>query len=88
MSDTKQRLRRAVVAALRLERDPATIPDNNLRSELGIDSITGLELLIWVEQEFGIQIDDDDLSVELVDSLDTLAAYVEGRLAEASTVQA
>ena len=81
MSNTQERLRKVVVSALRLDRDPATIPTTGLRDELGIDSIAGLELLIWVENEFGIQIDDEDLSVALVDSLDTLAAYVEARLA-------
>jgi acyl carrier protein len=81
MSQTKERLRKIMVTALRLDRAPGTIPDTNLRHELSIDSIAGLELLIWVENEFGIQIDDDDLSVALVDSLDTLAAYVDSRLA-------
>jgi acyl carrier protein len=81
MSDTKERLRKTVVSALRLDRDPATIPDTDMRQQLDIDSLAGLELLIWVENEFGIQIDDEDLSVALVDSLDTLAEYVDSRLA-------
>jgi acyl carrier protein len=87
MSDTMQRLRTTVVAALRLDRDPADVPTSDLRDALGIDSISGLELLIWVENEFDIQIDDEDLSVELVDNLETLAAYVDRRLAATSAVQ-
>ncbi|MEU6021897.1 acyl carrier protein [Micromonospora sp. NPDC047134] len=81
MSDTKERLRRVLVEALRLNRTPEEIPDEGLREALDIDSVSGLEFLIWVENEFGIQIDDEDLSVALVDSLDTLATYVEGRMA-------
>jgi acyl carrier protein len=81
MSDTKERLRKTVVSALRLNRDPSTIPDTDMRQQLDIDSLAGLELLIWVENEFGIQIDDEDLTVALVDSLDTLAEYVDSRLA-------
>ena len=80
MSETKTRLRRVLVESLRLDRDPASIPDDNLRLELGLDSINSLEFLIWVENEFDIQIEDEDLSVALVDSLDTLAAYVERRV--------
>lgn len=83
MSDTKERLRKTVVSALRLDRDPSTIPDSDLRQQLDIDSLAGLELLIWVENEFGIQIDDEDLSVALVDSIDTLAEYVDARRATA-----
>jgi acyl carrier protein len=81
-SETKNQLRRVIVEALKLDQDPDTIPDEGLRNKLGIDSVTGLELLIWVENEFGIQIDDGDLSVELIDSLDVLGAYVERCLAE------
>ncbi|MFF5258049.1 acyl carrier protein [Actinomadura viridis] len=93
MSDTKDRLRRVLVEALRLDRDPASIPDEGLRQALDIDSVNGLEFLIWVENEFDIQIDDEDLSVELVDSLTTLADYVEthgdtARAAEAQTTGA
>jgi len=46
-----------------------------------MDSINSLELLIWVENHFKISIDDEDLSIALVDSLDVLAAYVERKLA-------
>jgi acyl carrier protein len=33
--------------------------------------------LVWVENEFGIEIADEDLSVRLVDSLQALAGYIE-----------
>lgn len=74
--------------ALRLERSPESLPDSNLVHELGIDSINSLELLVWVENEFDIQIQDSDLSVDLVDSLDTLAGYVDGCVARKSSAAA
>jgi acyl carrier protein len=80
MNEIKDKLRRIIVQALRLNREPESIPDNDLTSELGLDSINSLEVLIWVENEFGIQIDDEDLSVALINSLDVLAAYVEKKL--------
>jgi acyl carrier protein len=80
MNEIKDRLRRIIVQALRLNRDPESIPDNDLTSELGLDSINSLEVLIWVENEFGIQIDDEDLSVALINSLDVLAEYVEKKV--------
>jgi acyl carrier protein len=80
MNEIKDKLRHIIVQALRLHRAPESIPDQNLTSELGLDSINSLEVLIWVENEFGIQIDDEDLSVALINSLDVLAAYVENKL--------
>jgi acyl carrier protein len=84
MNDTKDRLRRVLVESLRLDVPPETVPDTGLREAFGIDSVTALEFLIWVENEFGIQIQDEDLNIELVDSLDTLAAYVDEHAAEAA----
>ncbi len=80
MNELKDKLRHIFVKALRLHRAPESIPDENLTSELGLDSINSLEVLIWVENEFGIQIEDEDLSVALINSLDVLAAYVENKL--------
>ncbi|MEU8588294.1 acyl carrier protein [Streptomyces sp. NPDC048664] len=87
MNDTKDRLRRVMVESLRLDLAPEAIPDTDLRNKVGIDSVMGLEFLIWVENEFGIQIKDEDLSVHLVDSLDTLAAYVDERVAETAVAR-
>jgi len=58
------------------------IPDDSLLQRLGLDSIQTMEILIWVEDEFDITISDDDLSPELLDSLDALASYVSARRVE------
>jgi acyl carrier protein len=87
MSDIKSVLRQLYVEALRLDRAPETIPDQNLTAVLGLDSINSLEVLIVAENHFKIQIDDADLSVALVDSLDVLAAYVEKKLAAGESAQ-
>jgi len=80
MNDIKTQLRSIIVQALHLDQSPETIPDTNLTSALGLDSINSLELLIWVENHFHISINDEDLSVSLIDSLDVLAEYVERQL--------
>lgn len=51
----------------------------NLIEEVGLNSIVGIEILVRIENEFDIEIDDDDLSVELLTSLDTIAAYIESK---------
>jgi len=71
-----------------LKRTPESLPETNLTAELGLDSINSLEFLVWVENEFDIQIEDEVLSVALVDSLDTLAEYVGTRLTAAGRTEA
>lgn len=55
------------------------VQDKNMVEQLGLNSIDALEVLIRVEGEFGIQIDDDDLSIDLVQSIAKLAEYVESK---------
>lgn len=79
MDEIKERLREIFVKALRLQISPAQVGDRDLVSHLGIDSINSLEILIWVEDHFKITIQDEDLSPRLLDSLDSLAAYIHNR---------
>lgn len=80
---SKDRLRSIYVAALKLNISPDEIGDRNLIHALSIDSITSLEILVWIEDEFKITIHDSDLSPALLDSLDTLADYIRRRQQEA-----
>lgn len=80
-AELKNTLKKLYVEALRLPAAPESLPDEHLTAALGLDSINSLELLILVENQFNIQIDDEDLSVTLVDSLDVLADYVSKKLA-------
>ncbi|GAA4855200.1 acyl carrier protein [Saccharopolyspora rosea] len=82
MDETKDRLRKVLVESLDLHLDPAAVPDRDLVDRLGLDSINTIEFLIWVESEFGVEIADEDLSVDLIDDLDRLAEYVRSRLAQ------
>lgn len=45
-----------------------------------IDSIDGLEILVSIEQQFGIRIEDEDLNAELLENLDRITQYVEQKL--------
>ncbi|NHV28511.1 acyl carrier protein [Burkholderia sp. D-99] len=61
-----------------------SLRDKNLIETLGLNSVDALEVLIRVEGEFGIQIDDEDLSIDLVSSVDTLEQYIRNRLPAAT----
>jgi acyl carrier protein len=79
MNEIKDQLREIFVKALRLQIAPDQVGNENLVSQLGIDSINSLEILIWVEDAFKISIEDEDLSPRLVDSLESLASYIVSR---------
>lgn len=76
MQDIKTTLRDLLVSTLRLQIAPSDIGETGLIAQLGIDSLGTLEILTRIENTFHIIVDDTDVSPALVDSLDTLAAYI------------
>lgn len=57
--------------------DPAALADDGSLLDQGIIDSTGvLELTAFLEQAFGIQVSDDELVPENLDSLNNLDAYV------------
>jgi len=76
--DVVARVRAVVAAALELEIDPATLALDEPLFEggTGADSIASLEIVYGLEREFGIEVTDDELRVELFDSIGALCAYV------------
>ena len=52
-----------------------------LSSGLKLDSITVLELIAEIETEFGVEFQDTDISVDLFQSVGTLAGIVEHKIA-------
>lgn len=52
------------------------IPTDNLFDSLEMDSLMAIELLVSVEQRFEIEIDDEDLNMDLLESLDSLLDYI------------
>ena len=61
-------------------RSPADIPeDAKLIDDLGLDSVRMVELIVGLEDEFGIVIADEDLSLELFESVTSLARFIRAR---------
>jgi acyl carrier protein len=77
--DTAQRVKELIVRRLKLEIDPATIQnDAPLFGEgLGLDSIDALELVLGLEQEFGIKVQDEEVGVKAFASVDALVDFIE-----------
>ncbi len=73
-----ERARRLVVSGLRLEIDPAAIVEDApiFGEGLGLDSIDALELVVLVEEEFGVAVPDEDAARQAFASLGALADYI------------
>jgi acyl carrier protein len=65
--------------AQHLKRDVSKIrPEDNLRADLGLDSLAMIELLFKIEEAFDLEIPNDDLSK--IATVSDVVAYVEERL--------
>ena len=73
------RVKELIVRRLKLDIDPTTIQnDAPLFGEgLGLDSIDALELVLGLEQEFGIKVEDEEVGVKAFASVDALVDFIE-----------
>jgi len=76
------RVKELIIDILNLKIDPTDIDDDQslITGSLGLDSVLTLELTFGLEDEFGIEIPDEELAVELFDNVASLANYVQGKL--------
>jgi len=75
----RRELKALLVKRLRLrDTDPASIPDDDplLKGPLGLDSIDVLELTLAVEQEYGLEVTDEQLDQGAFYSIAALAEFV------------
>ncbi len=78
LSPIGQHIQHALATSLR--RDSATIrPEDHLRDDLGLDSLTVFELLYELEKRFDLAIPNEDLPD--LQTFGDVAAYVEARVA-------
>ncbi|HJP32835.1 MAG TPA: phosphopantetheine-binding protein [Candidatus Latescibacteria bacterium] len=76
-----ERVRELVVTSLQLPVEAAQIDVDEplFGGDATVDSMGSLEIVAAIEREYGFQVPDDDLRVELFDSVRTLSAYVLSR---------
>ena len=84
--DLRDRIKRLIVDRLKLEVDPASIDSAAplFGEGLGLDSIDALELVLGIEQEFGVKIEDQKVGAQALASVDALAEFVAAKLATPS----
>lgn len=72
------RMKNLIISRLKLEIEPEEIEDDQplFGEGLGLDSIDALELVLGLEQEFGVKIEDEEVGVKAFASIDALVAFV------------
>lgn len=80
-ADLQDRIKQLIVTRLKLEVDPASIDSQApiFGGGLGLDSIDALELVLGIEQEFGVRIDDEEIGSAALASVEALAAFLAER---------
>ncbi|MFC1460886.1 acyl carrier protein [Verrucomicrobiota bacterium] len=53
----------------------------SLINDIGLDSIQVLEFVVGLEEEFGISLEDEELSVELFENVNSIAQFIERKIA-------
>lgn len=82
-TDVTGEVKAVLVETLGVEDREATIDASTplLGSLPELDSMAVLELVAALEQRFGIAVDDDDVTAEVFESLGSLTAFVQEKLA-------
>jgi len=76
--EIKVKLKNMIVERLKLQVSPDEIDDTAplFGEGLGLDSIDALELVVGLEQEFGVQVPDEAVGREAFASIDALCDFI------------
>ncbi len=82
-ADLNAKVKDLIVRRLKLEIDPASIADDAplFGEGLGLDSIDALELVLGLEQEFGIKVADEEVGIKAFSSVNSLADFIKEKSA-------
>ena len=77
--DTRARIKELIVERLFLDISPESIEDEKPLSEYGVDSFLLLELIVAMEEIFGVTFEQSEITAEVLKSVASLAALVDGK---------
>lgn len=82
MNDLKLQIKKMIVERLFLNVMPGEITDDApLMETFGIDSVALFELVVGLEDEFGVTMEDADFQVSTFRTVNSIAAFVESKRA-------
>ena len=82
----KDIIKEVFVEVLDLEIPPDALIDNHLIEEYGLNSVDALEILMHLEKRLNVEVDEEDLTADLVNSIDELSSYLLNKLSSADAV--
>ena len=89
MNSLQEQIKQLLVRRLKLERDPASIGDDEPLfgpEGLGLDSIDALELVLGLEQEFGVSIDDQQVGSQVLSTVNSIVQFIAEKRTPSTTV--
>ncbi len=81
MSALAARVNEIIAEQLGAEKD-ALVPEANLLDDLGADSLDVVELVMALEEEYGIEVPDED--AENIRTIQDIVSYIEARTEHAA----
>ena len=76
MAEYRERVRRFIIKSFLFGDDNGLKDDSSFLDEGVIDSTGVLELVAFLEEDFGITVEDDELVPENLDSIDNVVDYL------------
>jgi len=85
--ETVEALKQLVVEATQVNIDPSSISDSaNLFNDCGLDSTSVIDLVLSIEDRFGVSIDEDELVVTLFQNLSELCSLIDAKQLDVAPV--
>jgi len=84
MSEHKEKIRAFIIENFLFGNDDGLSDESSFLDEGIIDSTGVLELVSFLEEEFGIAVDEVELIPENLDSINRVTSYLEGKLGNVS----
>ncbi|MGD2089844.1 MAG: acyl carrier protein [Candidatus Aminicenantes bacterium] len=80
--ELKEKIRQFIEANLVVFEDEAEFTDSDNIFEMGfVNSLFAMKLVSYIEQEFGIEVDNEDLEISNFNSVDRIVGYIENKKA-------
>jgi acyl carrier protein len=78
--ELKEKIRKFIENNLVVFEDEAEFEDGDNIFEMGfVNSLFAMKLVNFIEQDFGIEVDNDDLEISNFSSVDRIVEYIESR---------
>lgn len=80
--ELKEKIRQFIEANLVVFEDEAEFTDSDNIFEMGfVNSLFAMKLVSYIEQEFAIEVDNEDLEISNFNSVDRIVGYIENKQA-------